>query len=173
MNKLSRVGLCLLINTITLLCVFVFLIVFNENNSLWQFGPSDSLNVLSIKIDTWTKYILLIVLICLIKASEVAVNDIGTPDLGFSIFDPSETTIYGFTKNNLQFLSNSMFLVNALGNIFKTIVIISRFDIAIISVVSAEITSIFTIRYLLNKKKFVPYQQFKDEKDIELANFFE
>jgi hypothetical protein len=169
-KKRERIVRCLLVNTITLLCIFLFLTIFNDDSSLWQFGPSISLKILSIAIDTWLKYILLIVLICSVKASEIIVNDLGTPDLGFSIYNPSERTIYGFTKNNLQFLSNSMFLVNSLGNIFKTIVLVSRFDVAVISVISAEITSIFTIRYLLNKKKFIPEQESEDL-EIELIEF--
>jgi ADP-heptose:LPS heptosyltransferase len=98
-------------------------------------------------------------------------NDIGSPNLGFSVYNPTNTIVYGFTKNQLQILTNLMWTSNSLGIIFKTMILISRLDISLLVVISGEITSIFVIRYLLNNKKdFIP--DFDSKEEFKLNDIF-
>ena len=157
MKKLNRTILCVLIN-LAITCAIALFIFFarGDNDKIWHFGPSENLIVLSITVKTWPVYIALILISCSLKAVEVGVNDIGSPDLGFSVYDPSVKKVYGFTRLQLQLLTNSMWLFNNVSNIFKTVVLVSRLDVALISTLAGELTAIFTIAYLLKKKEFYP-----------------
>ena len=140
----------------------------SDSKDIFAFGPSENLIIATIKIDSWKKYITLLLSICATKMIEVVVNDIGGPNLGFSIYDPTEVVVYGFTKAELQFLANGMWAINNIGLIFKTMVIVSRLDIALISVFFGEIASTAVITYLLSKKKrFVPEYDNKQEEEEE------
>ncbi len=111
--------------------------------------------VISVKIDTPNKYSVLLVIIAVINVSKVIVEEIGMPILGFSIYNPDKRVISDFTKNELQFFANGMFMVSGLRSVFMTIVSITQIDIAIWSLFVSECASFFTIRMLLNEKRFI------------------
>ncbi len=166
MRIAARTKLCVLLNFVGLIGIIIFVMFASNTTELFRFGPSSNLTIMSITVDTWGKYIGLCSVTIIIKILEVGVNDIGSPNLGFSIFDPTETVVYGFRRMELQLLANCMFIVNSLGYVFKTMLIVSRVDVALISVISGEIASAVTIYYLLGKKtKFYPEYDTKDEKD--------
>lgn len=165
MKKLQRVTLCVLVNLATTGVIVLFLVFARGDSQIWQFGPSDDLVVLSVPVNTWPVYISLISISCLLKIAEVGVNDLGTPDLGFSVYDPSVRRISGFTRLQLQLLTNSMWLLNNLSVIFKTVILVSRLDVALISTLAGETASVFTIAYLLRKKEFYPGEDAEEGKE--------
>ncbi len=164
MRNAARTKICVLINAIGLLGIICFVLITADLQELFKFGPSEDLIIVSVKIDNWPKYIGLVIVICVIKILEVGVNDIGSPNLGFSIYDPTRADVYGFHRTELQLLANAMFMVNSLGYVFKTMVIVSRVDVAIISVLTGELASAATIYYLLSKKENF-YPQFDTENE--------
>ena len=89
------------------------------------------------------------------------------PVVGFNIYNPDKKVITEFTKNELQFFGNMMFLTSSLRYIFEVMITITQIDIAIYSVIISEITTIFTIRMLLNEKRFTKN---KDEYMLELLD---
>ena len=171
----TRTKVCLLVNFLGLCGIIIFILCTSDMDKLFEYGPSANLTVMSIKVDTWSKYIGLVIVICIIKVLEVGVNDIGSPNLGFSIYDPTETVVYGFERTELQLLANGMWMVNSLGYVFKTMIVVSRTDIALISVISGELASAITIYYLLGKKvEFYPdfdtksdYEKFSQSLNIQ------
>lgn len=111
-------------------------------------------------------YMALLCLTMAKRAIDTVTGDIGSPNLGFSIYDPTETRVYGFTRYQLQLLANSMWLVQSIGNVFNTMVMVSRLDIALLSVFASELAGAASIYYLLGKKKnFYPDFDTKDEYD--------
>ena len=48
-----------------------------------------------------------------------------------------------------------MYFIDSIRNVFMIMLTISQIDIALWGVLISEFTSIFTIRYLLNEKKFL------------------
>ena len=97
---------------------------------------------------------------------EVILNDIGSPNLGYSVYNPTTLTVYGFTKRQLHVLTNLMWSANNIGGVFKLMIPVSRLDIAMISILSSEFISIFVIYYLLSKKKrFIPEFDTAEEND--------
>ena len=91
------------------------------------------------------------------------------PVVGFNIYNPDKKVITEFTKNELQFFGNMMFLTSSLRYIFEVMITITQIDIAIYSVIISEITTIFTIRMLLNEKRFTNN---KDEYMLELLDLY-
>jgi hypothetical protein len=94
------------------------------------YGPSKDLIVISVEIDTWKKWILLNIFIWLVKGCDVMVNEIGSPILGFRVYNPDKKIIDDFTKNQLNFLANAMWFVNGFRTILMAVITITQVDIA-------------------------------------------
>ena len=91
------------------------------------------------------------------------IAELAMPILTFNIYNPDKKIINEFTKNELQILGNTMWLINSLIKTLTVLVSISQFDIALLRVIYSEATSIYSIRVLLNDKKYV-------ENDIHLPD---
>jgi hypothetical protein len=140
-----------------ILAVTVTLVtVFADHSPYWRFGYNSDLVVVSVRIDTLERYLALLFVIGFIHASRVVVEEVGMPVLGFTIYNPDKKHVEEFSKNELQFFANAMFMVSGLRSIFMMVVSISQIDLAIWSLVVSEFTSLFTIRMLLNEKTFGP-----------------
>ena len=160
-----KVWVCLFGNFITMIAVLCFVCIFRDDSSTYfRYGPHDDLIVISICINTWNKWVLLILFIGLIKSCDVLVNELGSPVLGFSIYNPDKKIIDEFTKNELNFLANAMWMTNGFRNILMAVVTVTQFDIALVGMLMSEFVSIFTIRHLLNTKKFT--KQSRKEENI-------
>jgi hypothetical protein len=161
-----KVWLCLFGNIITMLVVLIIVSIFRDGDSKYfRFGPNEDLIVISIRIDTWNKWIFLNMFIGLIKGCDVLVNELGSPILGFRIYNPDKKVINDFTKNELNFLANSMWFANGFRNVLMAVITVTQIDIAISGMIMSEFVSIFTIRHLLNTKKFVKNKEIKNEED--------
>jgi len=168
MKIAERTTICVIANVISLIPVFMFVGLMTE----WEFGPSESLNIMNIPINTWWKYTVLVSLSSISRILEVIINDIGSPSLGFTIYDPTRTKVYGFGKIQLEILANTMYMFNSLGSIFRTIIMVSRLDIALISAFFGELGSFTVVHYLISKKiKFYP--EFENEEEMEATNKYE
>ena len=151
-----------------MILVLIIVSIFrSEKSTYFKFGPSKDLIVISVEIDTWKKWILLNIFIWMVKGCDVLVNEIGTPILGFSVYNPDKKIIDEFTKNQLNFLANAMWFVNGLRTVLMAVITITQVDIAFSGMIISEIVSIFTVRHLLNGKTFVKKSNTKtnDEKE--------
>lgn len=128
--------------------------MYNGNSKYIRFGPNDDLEVLGMLIDTNTKYIYFQILMLIVEVINCFVKEIGDPILGFSVYNPDKKYITDFTKNELQFFANTFWFVGSIRRALMVVVSISQIDIAILRVCYSEITTIFTIRMLLNEKVF-------------------
>lgn len=167
----QKIQLCLVSNIFLLVLFITLLFRFASNqNPYWNYGPNEKLNIISVHIDTWKKYYILLGLITLLRVSQVTINEIAQPFLSFNIYNPDKIFITEFTKNELQFYANTMYLINGFRSAFLVMITISQVDIAIFSILISEITSIFTIRYLLNDKKFIvkSYQKIPSNSERDL-----
>jgi hypothetical protein len=158
--KHATLKACIFINALSLLALSLLCALFSDNNSTFmKMGPQPTLSILGVTINTWTRYALLQVLILCFQVTEVVVNEFASPILGFNIYNPDKTVITEYTKGELQFYCQSLWLINNLKNALMLLVSISQLDIAISKVIYAELTSICTIRVLLNKKTFIDCDQ--------------
>lgn len=95
-------------------------------------------------------------IIGVLRVGEVFVNEIGSPVLGFNVYNPDKKVITDFTKNELNFLANAMWLTNGVRSVFSVVASVSQIDLALCSVFISELASIITVRLLLNEKEFPP-----------------
>jgi hypothetical protein len=93
------------------------------------------------------------------------------PILGFNVYNPDKKNIPDFSKNELQLLANSMYMISSIRAILMVVVSVTQIDIALWTVLSSEITSFFTIRMLLNEKTFNadPNETLKLVSDVNVA----
>ena len=160
----KKVWYCLIVNFITMMLVLIIVSIFrSEKSTYFKFGPSKDLIVISVEIDTWKKWILLNIFIWLVKGCDVMVNEIGSPILGFRVYNPDKKIIDDFTKNQLNFLANAMWFVNGFRTVLMAVITITQVDIAFSGMIVSEIVSIFTVRHLLNCKTFVKKSSTNDE----------
>ena len=152
MKQKTKLQICLICNFLLLVLVTTLMIIFESNSKYCRFGPQDDLIVISVKIDTYTRYYILLGIITIIKISKTLIEELGMPVLGFSIYNPDKKVITEFRKNELQFYACSMYLISNLRYIIEIMLTISQIDIAIYSVIISELTGIVTIRILLNEK---------------------
>jgi hypothetical protein len=147
---------CLITNIFILIFALFLIIIFKSDDSLYfRFGPQDDLIVISVHINTWDKYIIFNIMACLLKIFEVVIDEVGFPILSFNVYNPDKKIITEFTKNELQFYTNSMYFISALRSVLITVMSVTQIDLALINVIVSEITTLFTIRMLLNEKKFI------------------
>jgi hypothetical protein len=156
MKNNYKLRYCVILNLILFLIIlFVVMICKDNNNYYMTYGPNENLYVLSIKVNTPQKYIFLQFFLLFVEFSRVFTNEIASPILGFNIYNPDKKIITEFTKNELQLLANMMWLINSLTGAIFVMITISQIDIAILRTVYSEMTTIITIRMLLNEKKFI------------------
>ena len=154
MKAKTKLKYCVTGNILLLVVIVIIITHYQRESKYFRFGPSNDLIVISVNINTNARYLILLLIISLVKITKVVVEEIGMPVIGFSIYNPDKKVITEFTKNELQFYGNTMYLTSSLRYIFEVMVTITQIDIAIYSVIISEITTIFTIRLLLNEKRF-------------------
>lgn len=156
MNDLKRQLLwCVFGNVITVFLVMIPVIILSDDsNTYFRFGWNEDLILISVKIDTGLRYSMLMISIVIINAVKIVSQEIGMPILGFNIYNPDKKVITEFTKNELQFFGNMMYLTAGVRKLFEVIINITQFDIALFSLLISEAVTIFTIRAILNKKTF-------------------
>jgi hypothetical protein len=111
------------------------------------------------------------IFIALIKGCDVLVNELGSPILGFRVYNPDKKNIDDFNKNELNFLANSMWFTNSFRNILMAVITVTQIDIAFSGMFISEIVSIFTVRHLLNSKTFNKEENEYKEDDVELLPY--
>ena len=154
-NVNNKLKICLICNFILLMFVMSLVVVFRDDESKYlRWGPQDDLIIISVVIDDYTRYFMLLFCIMIIKVSDVLIGEIANPIIGFNIYNPDKKVITEFTKNELQFYGNSMYLIDAIKSVLLILVNISQIDIALWGVTVSETASLFTIRMLLNEKEF-------------------
>ena len=149
-----KVLICLIVNSGILLVVALLIGVFAEQSDYWRVGWSETLSIIGVKVDSASKYLALLIILAMVNVSRVIVEEFGMPVLQFSIYNPDKTKIVEFSKRELNFYGNGMFLVSSLRNLLLTVVAITQIDIAIWALLCGEITTFFTVRMLLNEKVF-------------------
>lgn len=169
METRLKLRYCVVLNIFlfTIIIITVALCKSDSNTSYTTFGPNNNLYILSVPINTVGKYIGLQFFLLFIECSRVFINEVATPILGFNIYNPDKKVITEFTKNELQIMANIMWAINSLTNGLFVMITISQLDIAILRIIYSEITTVFTIRMLLNEKEFTVLERNSDGTTVE------
>lgn len=86
--------------------------------------------------------------------SEIFLNDLANPIIQFSTYNPYKNNINDFSKLELEIYSNIIYFIQSSKKFVQVIVILSQIDIALISLLSCQISAFIAIKYLLNNKSF-------------------
>lgn len=167
MTPKQRLKICIIGQVLLLISVIVPTVLFATESTYYRFGPSENLIIISIKINTWRRYIILMVYILIFRIAKVFINELGMPVLTFNIYNPNQKRIEGFTRMELQVLANVMFTLNAVRYALTLQLSILQMDIAIVSGVFDELAAIPTIYILLKDKEFVR-EKVVEEEDVEI-----
>ena len=155
MNNNKKVKIFIYLNILLMIFIITPIILLNDGTSKYfRFGWYDDLYIISIQINTKLRYITANCFIVFIKIVDVLICEISKPILYFNIYSSDKNVIDDFTKNELQICGNTMSIIEAVKYIALVIISITQIDIALLSMLFGEITTIFTVRMLLNNKKF-------------------
>ena len=86
------------------------------------------------RIDTTSKYAILLCLIAFMNAIKVLVAELGEPVLVFNVYNPDKTVITDFTRPQLLAYANLMFFVSNTRRMLDVLVTVTQFHIALFSV---------------------------------------
>jgi hypothetical protein len=155
MNQLNKVRLCLFLNTCLVLFIGFYITNFAAESKYFRFGPSDDFIFISVQINTTQKYCSLLTLIFVNDIVRVIIQEFGDPVLYMNVYNPDKKEITEFSKAQLYFYANSMFLINNIRYIFTILISVTQIDIALFSVLVEQVIVIITIKMLLDEKKFI------------------
>ena len=146
--------------------VIPIVLLANKQSTYYKFGPNEDLIIISIKINTWLRYGILLIYVFIFRVCKVFITELGMPILSFNIYDPNRKKVEGFTRNELQIQANTMYMLNAIRYALTLQLAIIQIDIALISAIFSELASIPTIYILLKDKEFI--KNTKEELEEEL-----
>lgn len=156
MNKVQVLNISIIINLLFLFLFSGSVMIYNDGySSYFKIGWSDKFDFASIIINNPTKYTLLCLFIIVLNISEIFLNDIATPLIQFSTYNPYKLIIHDFSRCELEFYSNMIFFIQTTKRFIQIYVTFSQIDIAIISLLSSQTAVAMAIKYLLDKKTFV------------------
>ena len=111
----QRLKVCIIGQAMLLAIALVTTSILATKDSLYyRIDSSEELIVISVKINTWTRYCILLVYILIFRVCKVFINELGIPILTFNIYDPNRKVIKDFTRLELQVLGNIMFMLNSI-----------------------------------------------------------
>lgn len=165
MKQINKIRICLLLNIFLLFFISSFVTNFAGESKYFRFGPNQDFIFISVPIDNYNRYSLLLILIFFNDVIKVLISEIGEPILVFNVYNPDKLIITDFTKYQLLFYSNSMFFISNIRRIFEILISITQIDIALFSIINEQIVCTFAIYFLVNEKKFS-----REEDTIELNN---
>jgi hypothetical protein len=170
MKQLTKIRMCLCLNVFLLAFISFFITFFAGNSKYFRIGPNEDFIFISVSINTYNKYSLLLFLISLNCIIKVLVGEIGEPVLVFNVYNPDKRVITEFTKPQLLFYANSMFFVSNTRRVFEIIINVTQIDIAIFSIIVEQLISICTVCFLVNEKKFDSNGSMISNNNKELVN---
>ena len=155
MTPLRKVRYCLIAN-VGLLFIIIFFIIFCASDSKYfRFGPNKDFIVISVPIYNYHRYFLLLIGITIMNITKVIIAEIGEPVMVFNVYNPDKKVITYFTKFQLKFYANAMFMISNTRRVFDTMITVTQIDIAIFAVIIEQLTSLVTVNLLVNEKKFI------------------
>ena len=154
MKQVDKIRICLGLNVFLLCFISFFITFFAATSKYFRFGPNEDFIFISVSIDSYERYGLLLFLISLNNIIKVLVGEIGEPILVFNVYNPDKKVITEFTKPQILFYANSMFFISNTRRVFEVLINVTQIDIAIYSIVVEQLISVCTVCFLVNEKRF-------------------
>jgi hypothetical protein len=168
MKQLNKIRICLFLNVFLLGFISFFITYFAGNSKYFRYGPNEDFIFISVPIDSYERYALLLFLISLNDIIKVLVGEIGEPVLVFNVYNPDKKVITEFTRSQLLFYANTMFFVSNTRRVFEVLINVTQIDIAIFSIVVEQLISVCTVCFLVSEKKFDKEGKLTNTQDCEI-----
>lgn len=153
MQKRTVIRLCIFINTIAL-GVAIMLSIAGSSQSTWfSFGWSDKLFVLSIPVNTLSRYVIVLAVFGFMSFSKVIDESSATPILWFALFDQSNI-VYDLTRFEVCVYTWLTFTTSRLRDLLLIMVSISQIDLGLFCIASALFGLIIISIILTHNKEF-------------------
>ena len=142
-------------NAMLVSLIALFVSMYSTADAYMRYGPQADLKLLGVAIDTWPRYWIFQLFLGCIQVTDVIIQDLANPILGFNIYNPDKKIITEYTKNELQLYAQSFWFLSQMKGALMLMVTITQLDITISKCVFSELAGIVAIRILLNDKKFI------------------
>lgn len=153
-RPLIRARLSFVFNVVGLVIVIASVVAFGESGNYIHFGPSSSLSLVGVNIDTWKRWIVSVFFIVFVSTIDSITCEMGMPFLSFRIYNPDCKVIRDVGPVELQLLANGIYMSQAIKSAIYTLATVTQLDFALVRVLSSEIASFYTIRVLIREKRF-------------------
>jgi hypothetical protein len=153
MQARHKVQISLLGNVLVLVIVVTLLGVFDAGSFYWRIGWSDTLTVVSVKIDSPERYGLLFFVIFLVEAIRVAAENIGAPEIEFTVFNPDTHIVTSLTRTELHVYANLLAVVANIRKVLVMMVELSQIDVALWTVACGALGNVLSVWFLLHNKQ--------------------
>ena len=155
MKQIDKVRMCLILNSFLLFAVLFFIFNFASTSKYFRAGPHTDFVLISVPINTWERYTLLLCFISVMNCIKVLVSELGEPVLCFNVYNPDKQVITEFSRSQLLVYANAMFFVSNTRRVFEVMITVTQFDIAVFSIVFEQLISMCTVYYLVQEKEFL------------------
>ena len=170
MHVHTKLRWCLVTNVMLVCCIAGFVCISPKvHDTFMRFGPQADLKLLGIAIDTWSRYWTFQFFLGCVQITDVIIQDLATPIMGFTIYNPDKKIITEFTKNELQLYAQTFWFLSSVKGALMLLVSITQLDIAISKCVYNELAGVVAIRILLNEKTFTAGGAVEDPDELSEA----
>ena len=87
MTPKKKIQLCIFINFLLLMMLSTLMFEFASDSKYFRIGPHEDFVLVSVQINTYSKYYLLLTIITILGFTEVMIEDLGLPILTFNIYN--------------------------------------------------------------------------------------
>ena len=142
-----------ILNLVSLIVLTVGVIVgtaLGGPDSYVRFGPGTPdfpLLVLSLNIDTWGKWVGLVIVLVLLALADVVISQTAMMDIYNNIYNSAQKEVTDFASPAaLQWYAQLMYGMNAIRYILSVKISITQIDLALITTAASQLMTIKTIR---------------------------
>lgn len=128
-----------------------------------SWGWSPDFKILSISIDTPSKYYLLLFFILIVQLIKMYVKQAGWPAIKFNMLDPTKKIVFGFTRTELVLNGVVMKSMELLIELIIFFLACQKFDILISGIFIGGLASVPLCLHLTKKKTFYPSLMYNDD----------
>ncbi len=149
-----KVQVCLVLNVCLLCAISSIVFSFASGSKYLRAGWAEEFDLIGVRINSPSRYYLLLALIAIMNAVKVIVAELGEPVLVFNVYNPDKKNITDFTKQELMMYANFMFFVSNTRAVFDVLITVTQIDIAFFSIAVEQIISVCTVYILVREKTF-------------------
>lgn len=135
-------------------CQTVYLYAFNES-SFFRVGPSQTLTIAGVCVDTWGKWVLFMLIIATTQTVKVLADELISPWIIINVMDTTKRTILNLTQVEVHLMCQTYYLFSGIVSFVKVMVYISQIDFVAILIMVDCVVSFITTRHYLDGKQFI------------------